>query len=126
MLHVSRALAAAICILAAGPSAAFMAKNGMVVRPAGDGAFEVRWTGRSGAPNFWCAAGDYAMQSLGLPGNTRIYRYDAPGRRAGEGISFGLDPAKGQPTGLVRVQGGRGVLAVHARQFCFRPSGGRD
>ncbi len=110
---------AVLWMIAAGPAAAFMAQNGMVVRPVGETSFEVNWSGRSGAPNFWCAAGDYAMQVLGLPGNARIYRYDAPGRRAGESIAFGLDPAKGQPTGLIRLQGGRGVLAVHARQFCF-------
>lgn len=104
-------------------AAAFTAQNGMVVDPRPDGSFTVNWTGRSGAPNFWCAAGDYAMQVLSLPGNTRIYRYDPPVRRAGQGITFGLDAGRAQPSGLLKLQGGYGLAAAHARQFCFMGRG---
>lgn len=117
---------AALCLLAALPAAAFRAQNGMIVDRVDPATFAVRWSGRSGAPGFWCAAGDYAMHVLNAPGNVRIYRYDAPGRRQGEGITFGLDPARAQSPGLGRLQGGDGVLAVHARQFCFTSAGGRD
>lgn len=119
-------IALAAALLAASPAAAYRAQNGMIVEPIDGGTFEVSWSGRSGAPSFWCAAGDYVMRVLGLPGDVRIYRYDAPVRRQGENITFGLDPARAQSTGLFRLQGGSGVLAVQARQFCSTDSGGRD
>lgn len=115
-----------IAVLAmATPAEAYLARNGMVVEPAGGGSFEVPWTGQSGAPAFWCAAGDYVTRRLGLSGATRIYRYDAPGRSRGAGIRFGLDPRGAQPTGLVGIFRDRGVLASHARQLC-EGAGKRD
>ncbi|WP_211322751.1 hypothetical protein [Palleronia aestuarii] len=89
----------------------------VVANAPGEG-FTVDWAGASGASDFWCAAGEFAIRGLGLPTGTRLYRYSAPPRRSGEGIAFGLDPARGQPTGLLRVAGGQSVTAAYARRFC--------
>ena len=113
-------LTAAVCAALATPAAAFTAQNGLVVRADGSDAFDVAWTGPSGAPDFWCAAGDFAIRGLNLPTATRIFRYDAPRRKGGEGIRFGLDESRAQPTGLLRLQGGRGLTAAYARRFCER------
>ncbi len=110
-------VAATLCL--AAPASAYMAQNGLVVRPIDDTSFAVSWSGQAGAPHFWCAAGDFVMHGLGLPGGTNIYRYSAPVRRAGEDVTFGLDTNRAERTGLIRLQGGHGVLAAHARQFCF-------
>ncbi len=107
-----------VTLVLATPAQAYLARNGMVVEATGPGSFEVPWSGQSGAPAFWCAAGDYVTRGLGLSGSTRIYRYDPPVRSRGAGIRFGLDPRGAQPTGLVGFFRDRGVLASHARRFC--------
>ena len=103
------------------PAHAFLADNGKIVTPGAGGDFLVEWSGQSGASKFWCAAGDFAMEGLGLSGATHIYRYDAPPRRRGEGIRFGLDASRAQPTGLLRFQGGNDLTAAYARRFCENP-----
>lgn len=113
-------LALLLLSLAAPPVAAFTAENGQRVTPAGPGAFAVGWRGRSGAPDFWCAAGDYVLHALNRPPATRVYRLDAPPRPCGAAIRFGFDPARAAPTGLLRLQGGRGLTAAYARRFCER------
>jgi len=56
--------------------------------------FTVGYKARAGDNNYWCAAGRYVTEKLGLPDDTRIYRQSPPPRGAGKGISFTLDPAK--------------------------------
>lgn len=119
-----RSLTLALGLGLATPAAAYLAQNGLTVAPAGQDSFHVSWTGKSGAPAFWCAAGDYAVRKLHLPPTTRIYRYDPPVRGQGEGITFGLDPTRAQRTGLLRLQGGLGVSVANARTFCAE-NGGR-
>ena len=55
----------------AAPATAFQAQNDMIVEPRGAGAFHVVYRGgRAGAPDFWCAAGDYVvMFELPADGN---------------------------------------------------------
>lgn len=112
---------AALCAGLASPAAAFVAENGLIVRSGGSAGFDVAWNGPAGASDFWCAAGDYAIRGLNLPTATRIYRYDAPWRRSGETVRFGLQESLAQRTGLVRLQGGRGLTAAYARHFCDDP-----
>lgn len=107
-------------VLTCGQSSAFQARNGLPVAAHPSSGFVVSWRGASGAPAFWCAAGDYVIGSLGLSSATTIYRYDAPIRRRGEGIRFGFDPARAEQTGLVRLQGDLGLSAAYARGFCDR------
>ncbi|EKE45841.1 hypothetical protein OCGS_0067 [Oceaniovalibus guishaninsula JLT2003] len=121
-MFATRVAATVSLLLAASPSAAFTAQNGLIVTERQPG-FHVAWNGNAGAPAFWCAAGDYVIGSLGLPTDTQIYRVSPPVRRSGEGIDFGFDPAAAMPTGLLRLFGGRGLSAAYARQFCDTPAG---
>lgn len=109
---------AALAAVAAMPAAAFTARNGVAVDRIGGDRFVVNYSGRSGAPAFWCAAGDYAVRALGLPPATEIYRLSPPPRGSGEGIVFGFDKRRATRTGLIRLAGGRGVSAAHARFLC--------
>jgi hypothetical protein len=105
--------------LAAPLHAGFLAHNGMIVEQTGPARFDVAWTGgANGAPDFWCAAGDYVVRALNLPSGTEIYRYDPPVRAPGENVSFGLDPSGATRTGLLRLSRDPGVSAAFARTFC--------
>ncbi len=79
-------------LFAGGPAAAYITSNGLLVVPEGKGTFNVPFRGLSGPTDFWCAAGDYVNNFLGMPGGTRIYRLSPPPRRSGEGIRFSLNP----------------------------------
>lgn len=104
----------------AGPSAAFQAQNKMVVEPRGTTDFHVAYLGgRAGAPDFWCAAGDYVVRKLGQPANTRIYRTTSVPRRSGMGLDFSLSSEGAKPTGLLVLFGSnRFVSAANARALC--------
>ncbi|MEH6834384.1 MULTISPECIES: hypothetical protein [Falsihalocynthiibacter] len=53
----------------------FTASNNMVVYgdPAVAGRFEVQQRASRGGSDYWCAAGEYAVQSLGVATGARIY-----------------------------------------------------
>ncbi len=111
------------CLVALGVSiatqaSAFIAENKLVVRATGAQSFEVPYRGLSGVSDFWCAAGDYVIRELRLPGTTKIYRTSSPPRRSGQGITFSLSAEGAKKTGLVRLDSGRGVTASHARHLC--------
>lgn len=114
------ALTAATLALVALPASAFVAQNKLLVEPRGGDAFHIPYRGKSGTPEFWCAAGDYVVRELGLSGQTRIYRTSGP-RRSGQGISFSLSPEGAQPTGLLTLGRPTGLTAAHARQMCNQP-----
>ena len=101
------------------PAQAFIAQNGMTVRPETDG-FTIPWSGRGGAADFWCAAGDFAVRALRLGPATVVYRASEPPRRSGEGMIFTLDPARAATkTGLVLLGADDGGLtAGHAQSLC--------
>ena len=115
MVRIAACLA---LVLSLGPASAFQARNGLPVEAVGPDAFDVSWNGASGARPFWCAAGDFVIVALGLPPGTEIYRYSPPVRGRSEAIRFGLDAARAKRTGLVRLQGGRGLTAGYARFLC--------
>jgi hypothetical protein len=70
--------------------------------------FTVAYKARAGDNNYWCAAGRYVTETLGLPPTTRVYRLSPPPRKAGKGITFTLDPAKSSgETGLNASSGGQ-------------------
>lgn len=96
---------------------AWIADNGLVVEKSAGG-FTVPYRGLSGPRDFWCAAGDYVVEALGLPPDTKIYRTSSPPRRSGQGISFSLSPENAKKPGIVLFSGERGVSAAHARAFC--------
>ena len=98
-------------------ASAWIANNGLVVEPS-PGGFTVPYRGLSGAREFWCAAGDYVVEKLGLPPDTVIYRTSSPPRRSGQGISFSLSPEGAKRPGIFLLSGGPGVTAGHARHLC--------
>lgn len=112
-------LAITACLIStATASHAFMANNGLRVKPQSQTSFEVPYRGLSGAADFWCAAGDYVISRLRMPASTRIYRTSSPPRRAGQGISFSLSPEGSTRTGLATFGDQRSVSASHAKQLC--------
>ncbi len=112
--------------LTAVPASAWLSRNNLVVVPEGGGTFNIPYRGRSGDNEFWCAAGDYVQNALGLPGNTRIWRLSEPPRRQGEGIRFSLNPeGAASRTGLAVFGSGPAgsVLALTATGVCPPRSG---
>ncbi len=87
---LSLTLAGALAL--AAPAWSFVAVNGLIVQPDGEGTFNVPFMGLPGDTDFWCAAGDYVNNFLGMPGGTRIFRLSEPPRRRGQGIRFSLSP----------------------------------
>ena len=118
MKHVLFPLVASA--LLAAPAQAFLAQNKMLVEPRGDANFHVAYLGgRAGAPDFWCAAGDYVVRELGKSATTKIYRTTSVPRRPGRGIDFSLSPEGAKPTGLLTLFGSnRFVSAASARAMC--------
>ena len=112
--------ALAIGMMAATPSAAFLATNNLTVQ--GQGAmFQVDYFDRSGARDFWCAAGDFAERHLNLRTGTMLYRVSPPPRGAGEGVAFSTDAARSSGrSGLLRLTTGDpgGMTVARARQYC--------
>lgn len=107
--------------LIAAPASAYLSRNNLLVVPEGGNTFNIPYRGRSGDNEFWCAAGDYVQNFLGLPGNTRIWRLSEPPRRRGEGIRFSLSPeGAASRTGLAVFGTGPAgsVLAITATGVC--------
>ncbi|MCR8725436.1 hypothetical protein [Frigidibacter sp. ROC022] len=116
-------LLAPLCLslAAALPAAAFTAENGLVVSSNG-GVISVPFRGKSGATDFWCAAGDYVIRGLHMAPTTRVWRLSEPPRGSGEGIDFALSPdGAASSTGLAKLGGDPASLtAAHAQSFCKR------
>jgi hypothetical protein len=107
--------------LIAAPASAFLSRNNLLVVPEGGDTFNIPFRGKSGDSEFWCAAGDYVQNFLGLPANTRIWRLSEPPRRRGEGIRFSLRPeGAASRTGLAVFGSGPtgSVLAITALGVC--------
>ena len=115
------AAAVSAALLTASPLWAWTSVDGFRVSPQSEGRCEV--TARPGlsAAEAWCAAGSYAVQRLGLPMQTRIWRTTATPRRAGQGVGFALSPEAGvAKTGLLMIGKDDGSLSVaFAQQFCW-------
>lgn len=107
----------------AAPAQAFTAQNGMQVDASGPQAFTVRFPSPDAETQYLCAAGDFVMRGLGLPGVTRIYRASPPPRKQGQGIAFTLDEAQkvnmGLFTSLSAAKDDGGISAAVARgSYC--------
>ena len=113
-------LSAFAVLITALPASAFRAQNEMLVEPRGEIGFHVTYRGgRSGAPDFWCAAGDYVVRKLNKSPTTRIYRTTSVPRRPGQGLDFSLSPEGAKPSGLLVLFGSnRFVTAGSARALC--------
>jgi hypothetical protein len=120
---ISASLLAAALLLAA-PAHAFVAPNRLPVQPTGSDptTFTVSYRGTAnGDIDFWCAAGAYANSQLRASSTARIYRISPPPRRAGQGITFSMNPAGAAgSTGLATIGGSSdgSMTVAAARQQC--------
>ncbi|MEC7257940.1 MAG: hypothetical protein VXW58_08980 [Pseudomonadota bacterium] len=119
----------AVVSLACAPVAAtaWTADNRLDVNPLPGGGFEVIGDPGSGGPDYWCAAGDYALRVLGARATDRVYI--TRGRGAPEtstrksGVQFSLTAPADVPDGLHlflkmrRV--GDNLAVTFARNYCL-------
>ncbi|MBE1285693.1 MAG: hypothetical protein GJ676_20445 [Rhodobacteraceae bacterium] len=118
-----------IATLVTIPSLAFgfQAWNRHTVNPLQGGVFEVVSEVGSGAADYWCAAGDYAIRVLRTSATQRIYIWSpvAPaltqqGRR---GVQFSLQPPQGANTdpgySLSVRRAGDNLRASSAQNYCY-------
>lgn len=106
--------------LLATPALAFQARNGVEVTGSA-GRIEVQPSAGQGASQSWCAAGDFVLRGLGLPGTTPVYRLTPPPRRGGEGVVFSLSPeGASDRTGVFGFgTGDNSLSAAHAQALCL-------
>ncbi|NOD37074.1 MULTISPECIES: hypothetical protein [unclassified Ruegeria] len=87
-----------------------------------DGVYEVKAVGSSAPVNYWCGIGDYAIRTLGVPNNQRIYIYRAyePGVRT---VQFSLTPPPGADTkpgySITVRKVGANMSASSAQNYCY-------
>lgn len=108
---------------------AYTARNRMNVEDIGGSAFEVvSRNGKTGARDYWCAAGEYAT-AQGLASNARIYLLRAPGPSLSQpgrkAVQFttrpeasGITPLSPQLSLTVTAIGDNLSVAL-AREYCL-------
>ncbi|MGL6210349.1 MAG: hypothetical protein ACRC14_11040, partial [Paracoccaceae bacterium] len=69
--------------------------------------FTVGFYSQARTTDYWCAAGNYITNIKGMPDRTRVYRLSPSPRRAGQGITFTLDPARSTGETGISTFGGR-------------------
>lgn len=109
-------------------------RNGMrIMADSSDPArFDVLQRAGRGGPDYWCAAGQFVISGLNLPGGTRIFLVQALGRgrldRNSVGYSVNPDiSVSGSGTNRVTMSTrnvGQNWSAEHARTQC--PEGGQN
>lgn len=120
------ALAAAL-VLIPGLALSWRALNRHEVVPVGGGVYEVIGRVGSGAQDYWCGIGDYAMTQLHAPAAQRIYVWrpvgpsaTRPGHRA---VQFAFSAPKGAETtsdySLTVRRAGENLTVAAARQYCY-------
>jgi hypothetical protein len=103
-------------LLLTTPAHAYLSQNSLRVQGSASG-FEVQFSPGMGAANAWCAAGDFAVRYLGLPGTAQIWRVSEPPRGVGEGVSFATSPAgAATKSGLIRLNEQDASLTAGAAQ----------
>ncbi len=110
-----------------GPVLAWQANNRHTVNPVSDINFEVVGRPGSSGVQFWCAAGDYARQVLGVSSVQRIYLVRGPApavtRNWNRAVLFslvapqGADLRPGLTMSMKRV--GDNMNAANAQTYCL-------
>jgi hypothetical protein len=116
-----------------------LASNGMKAEgdPSANGRFEVQQLAGMGASDYWCAAGEYVIQRLGMSTGTRIYldQKMGPGRMGiGNSAGYTANPnaellaivegqSKGYAMSITKV--GDNWPAEHSRAQCWSESNRR-
>lgn len=118
---------AVLLVALPGAALAWRAANGHKVHDLGGGVFEVVGRIGSGAQQYWCGAGDYAIAVLGAAAAQRVYVWRPigpsvaePGRKA---VQFALSPPPGADTStgysLTVRRAGDNLRAAAAQQYCY-------
>lgn len=128
--RVFKSLLAGVALLALTPvsAEAWRADNRLDVNPLPNReAFEVIGRPGSAGPDYWCAAGDYALRVLNAPGTARIYIVRGRGtpetstRRSS--VQFSLTPLPGEtqsaPPFLSMRRVGDNLSVSFARNYCL-------
>jgi hypothetical protein len=111
-----------LALALATPVQAFDLPYRMRVTALGGADFRVEFTSRAELTDYWCAAGDYVKQRLGMPSKTRIFRLTPEPRKRNQGIGFTLDKARSTGSTGITTFGGLqdgGMSAGSAYQYCF-------
>ena len=112
-------LAAALAL----PAGAFITDVRLDISPGPGSDFTVEFDVRAKLTDYWCAAGNYVTNTMGLPDKTRVYRLSPPPRKQGQGIVFTLDPARSSgETGITTFGGpqdGSMSAGGAVAQFCY-------
>ena len=111
-----------LALAVAAPADAFILGNRMQVTTLGGADFAVAYTPRAEESDYWCAAGTYVTQRLGMDSRTRLYRQSPEPRKRNQGISFTLDKARSTGSTGITIYGGPqdgGISAGSAYQYCF-------
>ena len=121
----------------ASPSSAFgwRALNGQLVNPEGPNSLEVVQRGGGiSAADIWCAAGDFALRQMGVPGTQRVYLTEGKHiartfeqRRFGYSFSI-IPPPEAEnfttpPLTLDIRNIGDSLTAIQAQQYCYNRLG---
>ena len=117
-----RLTAAALVLALAAPAQAFNLSDRLRVTALGGADFRVEFAQRAEETDYWCAAGTYVRQRLGMSSKTRIFRLSPEPRKRNQGISFTLDKARSTGSTGITIFGGLqdgGLSAASASQFCF-------
>ena len=117
-----RLTAAALVLALAAPAQAFDLPYRMQVTALGGPDFRVEFAHRAEDTDYWCAAGTYVRQRLGMSSKTRIFRLSPEPRKRNQGISFTLDKARSTGSTGITIYGGLqdgGISAGSASQYCF-------
>lgn len=119
-------LAAAVAMLP-GAALAWRAANGHRVHDLGGGVYEVVGRVGSGAQQYWCGAGDYAIAVLGAAAAQRVYVWRPIGpsqtEKGRKAVQFALSPPPGADTTtgytLSVRRAGDNLSAAMAQQYCY-------
>ncbi|MBQ4826275.1 hypothetical protein J4729_17200 [Leisingera sp. HS039] len=117
------------------PASAWRAINRHEVLPVSEGVWEVVARVGTGAQDYWCGIGDFAIRQLRAPVNQRIYVWrgvgpsvNRPGRKAVQ-FAFGLPPGvpdRSSSLSLNVREAGDNLHVSAAQTYCYDRLPGRD
>ena len=127
MLRSVKVLALAGLVVAPTVALPWRAWNRHEVLPVSDGVWEVVSEIGSGATDYWCGAGDYAIRQLRTSATQRIYIWQAIGpsvnRPGKKSVQFALSAPAGADTSVgysVTVKrAGDNMTASMAQKYCY-------
>ncbi|KIC07798.1 hypothetical protein RA19_21975 [Leisingera sp. ANG-M1] len=116
------------------PASAWRAINRHEVLPVSEGVWEVVARVGTGAQDYWCGIGDFAIRQLRAPVNQRIYVWrgvgpsvNRPGKKAVQ-FAFGAPPGADTSSRIslnVREPGDN-LRVTSAQTYCYDRLPGRD